>query len=92
MARQKQLFEYKRHVMFWRSKEDREVDFVMAEDSKVMPIEVKFQERVTREDLYPLADFRKVTATKGGIVLSRDILEKRDGCSIVPASTFLLLI
>lgn len=92
MARQKQLFEYKRHVMFWRSKEDREVDFVIANNPRVIPIEVKFQERVTREDLYPLADFRKVSATRGGIVLSKDILEKRDGYSIVPASIFLLLI
>jgi len=92
IARQKQLFEYKRHVMFWRGKEDRELDFVVTEDSTMMPIEVKFQEQIVREDLYPLADFRKVSGTKGGIILSKDILEKRDGYSIVPVSTFLLLI
>jgi predicted AAA+ superfamily ATPase len=92
MARQKQLFEYKRHVMFWRGKEAREVDFVIANNSDVIPIEVKFQDRVIRDDLYPLADFRKISATTGGIILSRDILAKRDGYSIVPASVFLLLI
>jgi hypothetical protein len=92
MAREKQLFEYKRRVMFWRSKEDREVDFVIANNSKVIPMEVKFQDSVSRENLYPLADFRKVSSTRGGIVVSKDLLEKRDGYSIVPASIFLLLV
>jgi len=92
IARQKQLFEYKRHVMFWRGKEDREVDFVVGGDGTMIPIEVKFQEQIAKEDMYPLADFRKVTGTKGGIVLSKDMLEKRNGYSIVPVSTFLLLV
>jgi len=92
IARQKQLFEYKRHVMFWRSKEDREVDFVVSGDGTMIPIEVKFQEQIAKEDMYPLADFRKVTGTKGGIILSKDMLEKRNGYSIVPVSTFLLLV
>jgi len=92
IAKEKQLFEYKRHVMFWRGKEDRELDFAVTGDSAMIPIEVKFQEQIARGDLYPLADFRKVTGTKGGIVLSKDALEKRDGYCIVPVSTFLLLI
>jgi hypothetical protein len=78
--------------MFWRSKEDRELDFVVLGDSDMIPIEVKFQRQISRTDLFALADFRKVTKSKGGIILSKDTLESRNGYSIVPVSTFLLLI
>jgi hypothetical protein len=92
LTTQKQLFEYKNRVMFWRSKEDRELDFVVLGDSDMIPIEVKFQRQISRTDLFALADFRKVTKSKGGIILSKDTLESRNGYSIVPVSTFLLLI
>ncbi len=78
--------------MFWRGKEAREVDFVVSGDSAMTPVEVKFQEQISKEDLYPMADFRKVSGSKGGVVLSKNTLETRNGYSIVPVSTFLLLV
>lgn len=91
-ASQKQLFDPKTQVMFWRSKEEREIDFVVIANSNMIPIEVKYQDEITRGDFYALADFRKLTNTKGGIILSKDRLEARNGYSIIPTSTFLLLI
>jgi predicted AAA+ superfamily ATPase len=58
----------------------------------MIPIEVKYQDQIARTDLFAMADFRKVTRTKGGIMLSKGTLEGRDGYSIVPVSTFLLLV
>jgi len=88
----KQLFDYKTRVMFWRSREGREVDYVVLGDVPMIPIEVKYQKTIGREDLYGMADFRKTTGTKGGLILSEHVLSERNGCSIVPTSTFLLLI
>jgi len=88
----KQLFDYKTRVMFWRSRENREVDFVVLGDSAMVPLEVKFQEKIRRDDLYGIADFRKATGSKGGIILSKDLLSAKNGYAIVPVSTFLLLI
>jgi predicted AAA+ superfamily ATPase len=92
LAEQKQLFDPKTQVMFWRSREDREIDFVVLGNSNMIPIEVKYQDQIARTDLFAMADFRKVTRTKGGIMLSKGTLEGRDGYSIVPVSTFLLLV
>jgi len=91
-ASQKQLFDPKTQVMFWRSREEREIDFVVLTNSNMISLEVKHQDEITRADFYALADFRKLTNTRGGIILSKDRLEARNGYSIVPASTFLLLI
>lgn len=92
LSEHKQLFEPHTRAMFWRSKEDREVDFVILGENATIPIEVKFQNKIKRDDLYALADFRKISGLKGGIVLSKDTLSATNGHSILPVSVFLLLI
>lgn len=49
-------------------------------------MEVKYQTQVTSGDLVPLKSF------KGGVVVSRDILEERGGRAIVPLEIFLALV
>ncbi len=69
----------------------REVDLVVRDSESLVPIEIKYQSRISREDLYALSDFRKATGTKGGVLVTRDELGERSGFAMVPASLFLLL-
>ena len=87
-------------VFYWRGSRGREVDFVVrtggaggGAGAAVAPIEVKWQSRVRRDDLYGMFDFRKATGMggSGGAVLSRDSAEERSGMAVVPASVFALL-
>lgn len=86
-------------LFYWKSRRGREVDFVVrtGEDA-VAPIEVKWQGRVRRDDMYGMFDFRKATGangsgsgTGGGAILSRDEAREHAGLAIVPAAVFALL-
>lgn len=82
-------------VFYWKSKHGREVDLVMragGRGGRLIPIDVKWQGRVRRSDMYGIFDFRKATAAGGGgIVLSRDEARERSGLAVVPAAVFALL-
>ncbi len=74
-------------LFFWRKKKSgREIDLVAKVPSGFRPVEVKYQTRITSGDLVPLKSFR------GGIVVSRDVLEVRGGRAIVPLEVFLALV
>ena len=79
-------------VFYWKSKRGREVDFVVRAGGRLAPIEVKWQGRVRRGDMYGIFDFRRAaSADGGGIVLSRDEARERHGLVVVPAAVFALL-
>lgn len=86
-------------LFYWKSRRGREVDFVVrtGEDA-VAPIEVKWQGRVRRDDMYGMFDFRKATGANGsgngaggGVILSRDEAREHAGLAIAPAAVFALL-
>ena len=84
------------HVFHWMGRRGRGVDFVVRTgdvDGAVAPIDVKWQDRVRRDDLHGMFDFRKAAGMggSGGVVLSRDVAEERSGMAVVPASIFALL-
>ena len=81
-------------VFYWKSRRGREVDFVVRTgEETVAPIEVKWQGRVRRDDMYGIFDFRKAVGGRGGgVVLSRDEAREHAGLAIVPAAVFALLI
>ena len=57
----------------------------------VIPVEIKYQARVRRDDLWGLTDFAKATGVRPGILVSRDDLRAEGPAVLVPASVFLLL-
>lgn len=78
-------------VMYWRSeKSKREVDFVLRDGESLIPVEVKYQNAIRRDDLWGLTDFEKATGRTGGIVVTRQDLKLGDK-TLVPAHIFLLL-
>ncbi len=52
-------FNYSDHVFYWKSKKKREVDFVVRSDDIFIPIELKYQSKIRRDDLYGIFDFMK---------------------------------
>ena len=85
------------NVFYWKSRRGREVDFVMraaggGRGGRLVPIEVKWQSRVRRDDMYGIFDFRKAVAPgAGGMVLSKSEAREQSGLTIVPAVIFALL-
>ena len=92
LSPQKQLFEYENALFFWRGKREREVDFVLRMNGTYLPIEVKYQPSIKRNDLYGVIDFEKATQQMGGLILSKDILQTKDRIAVVPLPLFLMLI
>lgn len=92
LSPRKRNFEYSDLLYYWRYGKDREVDFVYSDGAGAeIPIEVKFQNRITNRDLDGLINFKRHTGQKGAILLSKDRLSMKGECAIIPISLFLLL-
>lgn len=61
--------------LFWRTPQKDEVDFIV---DKKLPIEVKYQSQITNDDVKSLLKFCKKFHTNKGIVITRDLLERRE--------------
>ncbi|KAF5412770.1 MAG: hypothetical protein C5S43_01345 [Candidatus Methanocomedens sp.] len=76
---------------FWRSPQKDEVD-VITKDK--LPIEVKYQSRIIKQDIKPMLKFCRKFNVDRGIIVTRDVLEKREIDNIeillIPAWLFLL--
>ena len=73
-------------VFYWRSTKGKEVDFVILRRDKFLPIEVKFQNVVTR------SDYSTMKRTFGnGILVTKNLFFYDDQVLGIPAPVFLLL-
>jgi len=77
---------------FW--KRNYEVDMILTEDKKVLPVEIKYQGQISKKDLLGILAFCKKFGLKKGIVVTRDLFKKEEinGKEIlfIPAWLFLL--
>ena len=92
MASKKIGFSYELSVFYWKSKTSKEVDFVVRDNDSLIPIEVKYQNQIRKDDLYGLVDFKKATKTDKGIIITKNELRVENEAVLIPASLFLLLI
>lgn len=86
-------FDYSTNLFYWVSRKGREVDFVakVGKNNRFLPVELKYQPTIRREDVYGLLDFMKGGKSGYGVIVTRDELsEDRDHVRI-PAALFLLL-
>ncbi|MBI3639698.1 MAG: ATP-binding protein [Thaumarchaeota archaeon] len=88
----KMTFDYHNSVFYWRGKDDREVDFVIKEEDSAIPIELKYQNKINREDYYGLIDFKKASGEKEALLITKDDLSVGTEATNIPLSLFLLLI
>ena len=92
VSKRKTGFEHRSSVFYWRRKEKREVDFVIRDGDSFIPLEVKYQNRIKKNDIYGMMDFKKTARTKNGIVLTKNDLRVDAGVTLVPVWLFLLLV
>ena len=85
-------FSHPLSVFYWQSKNSRELDFVVRDNDSLIPIEVKYQNQIKKDDLYSIIDFKKSTRTNRGIVITKDQLTVNNEAALIPANLFLLLI
>jgi len=83
----------KDRVFYWRERE--EVDFVLDINS-LLPVEVKYRNTILPRDLKGIIKFMTKYGVREGIVVSKDLLQKREQDDkilwLIPAWLFLLLI
>jgi len=76
---------------FWRTPQKNEVDIVTKDK---LPIEVKYKTRISNNDLNSVIKFCEKFQIKNGIVITKDIIEKRKiddiEITLIPAWFFLL--
>lgn len=92
MTSNKMGFSHRSSVFYWKSKTSREVDFVVRDNDTLIPIEVKYQNQIKRDDLYGLIDFKKATKIDRGFIITKNKLQVENGTVLIPASLFLLLV
>jgi predicted AAA+ superfamily ATPase len=81
------------HAAFWRTPQKDEVDIIV-KGKQIRPIEVKYQNQITSDDVKNLLKFCKKFRCDNGIVVTKNTLEKKtvDGVDIlfIPAWFFLV--
>ena len=84
-------------ISFWRTPQKDEVDIILKvkEALPALPIEVKYQSQISGNDLKPLLKFCRKFHVKKGIIVTKDLFEKRsiEGIEIllIPVWLFLLI-
>lgn len=92
-AEQKEFFEYTNQLFYWRSDKQREVDFVMKMvGNSYHPIEVKYQNQISRDDKQGIFDFQKAANSTSGLILSNGPLSSSEKIVVMPVWIYLLLI
>lgn len=56
---------------FWRTPQKNEVDIVMETEDGLLPIEVKYQEEITRADMKAISSFMKKYGSPNGIIITK---------------------
>ncbi len=88
----KPTFDYTNSVFYWKGREDREVDFIVRENKNLVPIEVKYQNDIGRDDLQGIIDFKKVSGVKHAIMLTKKDFDVKYEAVFIPIPLFLLLV
>ena len=64
-------------LSFWRQGE-KEIDFLIGQNGKQLPIEVKFSNNINPRDLLPTTDFMKKKKIEFGVIITRSELSKKE--------------
>jgi hypothetical protein len=94
LSEQKQTFSHENSLFYWKSRKPRnyEVDFVLRWGNTLVPVEVKYQERLSSEDYSGIFGFLSTGKAKNGVVLSKNTMEEKRHAISLPLSIFFLLI
>jgi len=85
-------FDYTTRLFYWESSKKREVDFVAKLENAFLPIELKYQSSIQRNDVYGIIDFLKGGKSHKGIILTKETFVQGRSYIGIPVSTFLLMV
>lgn len=81
-------------ISFWRTQQE-EVDIIAQENGRITPIEVKYKNTITRDDIKGLIKFCEKFKTKEAVIITEDTLQEKEAqCNVIlhiPAWLFLLI-
>jgi predicted AAA+ superfamily ATPase len=76
---------------YWKNSAGEEVDIILEIDRKPIPIEVKYRDKIREGDLRGFYSFLKTKKSPFGIVVTRNVLDLRDGVVLIPLWLFLIM-
>ena len=75
---------------FWRTPQKEEIDFISKKDSVIVPIEVKYANRINPKDLNAIQKFSKKNKTSLAIIITKDTEQISGETKMIPAWKWLL--
>jgi len=79
------LFDYSNQLFYWEGPSSRQLDFAVRLVNKYLPVDVKYQNRISSDDAKPVIDFQKAGKSTSGLILTKDTLAtkltSRSSCS-----------
>jgi predicted AAA+ superfamily ATPase len=86
----RRLLEIK-NITYFRDRQKHEVDIVLEMDGEIVPIEVKYQNHIYNHDLKNLLYFMDANDLVSGVVVTKNLFERRENILCIPAWMFLLI-
>ena len=78
-------------LYYWKNKKGKEVDIVAEVKNKAVPIEVKYKNSFSSDDIKGINSFILEKKGSFGFVITKDVIDKKDSLVFVPLWMFLLL-
>jgi predicted AAA+ superfamily ATPase len=85
-------YEYANKLFYWENALKKEVDFVIKLNGKYVPIEVKYQSDIKKDDLIGLQAFMQGGSSHQGIVITKNLLAIEEDLAFLPCCLFLTFI
>ena len=79
-------------MFYWKDHNNKEVDFIFADNKNQVPIDVKYRNKIDNRELGGLVNFLDETDTKSGIVLSKNESSERRDYVTLPTAVFLMMV
>ena len=85
-------FDYTSQLFHWENAKGRQLDFVARVGDQYLPVEVKYQNRISSDDANPIRDFQKGGKSSSGLIITKDTLAAQTSHVEIPVHLALLLI
>src|SRR5207253_8444065 len=85
------VFDYSNQLFYWDAPRSRQLNFAVRLN-KYLPVDVKYQNRISSDDAKPVIDFQKAGKSTSGLILTKDTLATKSSHLEVPVHLALLLI
>jgi predicted AAA+ superfamily ATPase len=75
-------YRYDEGIYFYRTKDKKEIDFIIKNEKQFTPIEVKFRKKISIPS--SLLNFIDKFGPDTGIIITKDYIDKRDNLFFIP--------